>query len=260
MTLFLQELKMNKRQLLAWTICIGVCCFGCILLFQGLEETMGEMQDVYAQMGAFAAAFGMNRMDAGTMEGFYATEISLIFAVGGAMFAAMLGICMLAKEEEGRTADFLNTLPLGRNYILAWKYAAMAVLIFLFNSACLCWELLGFIKTGHMVPLKELLLFHGAQLLMQLEIGSLCFLASVFCRKKQVGAALGFAILLYGMDLMCRIVPDIERLKYVTPYYFSNAADIFINGSVDGKMAGISAAVTVVCTVAAIVFYKRKDF
>ena len=114
MTLFLQELKMNKRQLLAWTICIGVCCFGCILLFQGLEETMGEMQDVYAQMGAFAAAFGMNRMDAGTMEGFYATEISLIFAVGGAMFAAMLGICMLAKEEEGRTADGLPVVTDGK--------------------------------------------------------------------------------------------------------------------------------------------------
>lgn len=260
MTLFIQELKMNKRQLLAWTICVGICCFGCILLFQGLEETMGEMGDVYAQMGAFAAAFSMDRMDAGTMEGFYATEVSMIFAVGGAMFSAMLGICMLAKEEEGHTTDFLNTLPLSRNYIVAWKYAAMAALIVLFNGACLCWELLGFGRAGEMVPLRELLLFHGAQLLMQLETGSVCFLLSVFCRKKQVGAALGLAILFYGMDLMCRIVPDIEKLKYITPYYFSNAADIFIKGNVDGKMAAVSVAVTVICGGAAAVFYGKKDF
>lgn len=260
MTLLIQELKMGKRQLLAWTICIGICCFGCILLFQGMEETMEEMGDVYAQMGAFATALNLDRMNAGTMEGFYATEISMIFAVGGAMFAAMVGICMLTKEEEGHTVEFLNTLPFGRNYIVVWKYIAMTALIFLFNVLCLCWELLGFGCTGETVPFKEFLLFHGAQLLMHLEVGSICFLVSVFCRKKQMGAALGFAILLYGMDLMCRIVPDIENLKYVTPYYFSNAADIFISGKVEGVMVVISVVVTVLCGSVAAVFYSRKDF
>lgn len=260
MTLFLQELKMNRKQLLAWTICIGICCFGCILLFGGVKETMEEMGEVYAQMGAFATALSLDRMNSGTMEGFYATEVSLIFAVGGAMFAAMLGICMLAKEEEGHTAEFLYTLPLGRTDIVAWKYAAMTALILLFNGVCICWELLGFACVGERAPLKEFWLFHGAQLLMQFEIGSLSFLASAFCRKKQVGAALGFAILLYGMDLMCGIVPDIENLKYVTPYYFSNAADIFINGNLDGKMVGISVAVTILCGGGAAIFYNGKDF
>ncbi|NBJ93985.1 ABC transporter permease subunit [Parablautia muri] len=260
MTLFIQELKMGRKQLLAWTICIGICCFGCILLFQGLEETMEEMGDVYAQMGAFATALNLDRMDAGTMEGFFATEISMIFAVGGAMFAAMMGICMLTKEEEGHTVEFLNTLPFGRNYIVVWKYIAMTALIALLNGICLCWELLGFICAGEMMPLRELLLFHGAQFLMHLEVGSICFLASVFCRKKQMGASLGFAILLYGMDLMCRIVPDLKNLKYVTPYYFSNAAEIFINGSIEGKMVGISVVVIVFCGCAAAVLYKRKDF
>lgn len=260
MTLFIQELKINRKQLLTWACCIGICCFGCIWLFEGVKGTMEEMGEVYAQMGAFAAALSLDRMNAGTMEGFFATEISMIFAVGGAMFAAMLGICMLPKEEEGHTVEFLNTLPFGRDYIVVWKYIAMAALVLLFHGVCLCWELLGFASVGEMVPLKEYFLYHGAQLLMHLEVGSVCFLASVFCRKKQIGAALGFAIFLYGMDLMCRIVPDIENLKYVTPFYFSNAADIFINGSIEGIMIGISVTVTILCGGLATVFYKRKDF
>ena len=61
------------------------------------------------------------------------------------------------------------------------------------------------------------------------------------------------------MDLMCRIVPDIEDLKYVTPYYFSNATDIFAGGRVDGSMAAVSAAVAVISFGAAIVIYGRRD-
>ena len=80
---------------------------------------------------------------------------------------------------------------------------------------------------------------------MHLEVGSVCFLISACCKRKQTGAALGFAVLLYVADLMCRIVPDIENLKYVTPYYFSNAADIFVKESVDGTMLWLAVWVIV---------------
>lgn len=259
MTLLIHELKLNFKALLIWTACVGFSCFGCILLFDGLEETMEQMTEVYAQMGAFSAALGLDRISAGTMEGFYATEVSLIFAVGGAMFGAMTGASMLSKEEEGHTSEFLNTLPLGRSYIVVWKYLSGAVLILLFNLICICWVLLGFAWAGDMPPFKELLLFHGAQLLMHFEIGSVCFLISSFCKRKQTGAALGLAVLLYVMDLMCRVVPDLESLKYVTPYYFSNAADIFTGVAADGTAAGIGVMVTILTAAGAFIIYKKRD-
>ena len=259
MILFKHEIKLNLKLIIIWSACVGFSCFGCILLFGGLKESMGEMADAYAQMGTFSSALGLDRMNVRTMEGFYATEVALIYAIGGAMFAAMAGVCMLSKEEEGHTSEFLNTLPLGRGYIVCWKYLSAAAMILFFNILCVVWEAAGFALAGEMPPGKSLALFHGAQLLMQLEVGSVCFLLSSVCKREQTGAALGFAVLLYVMDLMCRIVPNIEDLKYVTPYYFSNATDIFAGGGVDGNMAAVSAAVAVISFGAAIVVYGRRD-
>lgn len=259
MTLLRHELKMNAKALLIWTACLGFCCFGCLLLFEGLEESMAGMADAYAQMGAFSTALGMDKINVGTMEGFYAAEVALMFAIGGAMFAAMTGAAMVSKEEEGHTSEFLSTLPFGRGQIILWKYAAAAALIVLFNLICLLWIGAGFLLAGEGVPQKEFWMYHGAQLLMQLEVGSVCFLASAFCKKKQIGAALGFAVLLYMMDLICRVVPDAAGLKYVTPYYFSNATDIFSKGRVSTGMLATGVGVTVLCACLSAAVYCRRD-
>lgn len=250
---------MNFKSLLIWTICVGFLCAGCIWLFEGLEDEMGQMADTFAQMGAFSTALGMDRISVATMEGYYATEIALMFAIGGAMFAAMTGAVIVSKEEEGHTSEFLNTLPFGKGYIIWWKYAAMAVLVLLFNVISVLWILAGFWGAGEMPGEKSFWLYHGAQFLMQLEVGSVCFLISAISKRKQIGPALGISILLYMVDLMCRIVPDIKNLKYITPYYFSNATDIFTESSVDGTMLAISVAVTAMCATCAIIIYKKRD-
>ncbi len=264
MTLLKHELKINLKTLIIWTSCVGLICLGCILLFDSIEESMEEMAGMFSQMGAFSEALGMDKVSISTLKGYYATEIALMYAIGGGMFAAMTGACMLAKEEEGHTAEFLNTLPFGRNYIVCWKYGAMAALTILYNVLCIVWALMGLLGAGENVFskdffLKDFVYFHSAQLLMHLEVGSVCFLMSSFSRKKQVGAALGFVMLLYGMDLMCRILPDIENLKYVTPYYFSNGADIFAQGSVNNVMIGIGILVIAVSAVLAVFIYQNKD-
>lgn len=259
MTLLIHELKMNRKTFLIWMVCLGFSCFGCILLFESLEESMGEMASAYAQMGTFSAALGLDRLSVATMEGFYATEVALMFAVGGAMFAAMTGAAIVAKEEEGHTAEFLHTLPFGRGRIIACKYAAMTVLILLFHICCIMWVIAGFGITGRFPSREKFVLYHCAQFVMQMEIGSLCFLLSACSKKKQIGAALGGAVLLYMMELMCRVVPDMEGLKYITPYYFSNAVDIFTEGSVDAGMLAAGIVVTAICAVASAAVYRQRD-
>lgn len=259
MTLFRHELKRNLKALLIWALSIGILCGGCLLLFDSLEESMAEMAEAYSNMGAFSAALGMDKISIGTIEGFYATEIGLMFAIGGAMFAAMTGAAIVAKEEEGHTSEFLNTLPFGRGYIVSWKYAALAALIVLFQVMCLVFICIGFAGAGEWPPAKEFLMFHATQLLMQMEVGSICFMLSACTKKRQIGGALGFAMFLYLLDLMCRVLPDLENLKYITPYYFSNATDIFTSGEVDACMAFLHLAVAIASVTAAAAVYRKRD-
>ncbi len=50
-----------------------------------------------------------------------------------------------------------------------------------------------------------------------------------------------------------------EGLRYVTPYYYANAADIFTRSEVEAGLAGIGIGVTVVCAFLAGMVYKKRD-
>lgn len=259
MILYRHEMRGNAKSLLLWTLCVGGLCFGCILLYTSLEDSIQGMADAYSDMGAMSAALGMDKMSLATLKGFYATEIALMHGLGGAMFAAILGTGILSKEEAGHTAEFLHVLPIGRGRIVLSKYLALVSNILIFNLICTGLYLLGFFMLGEEISGKETALFHLAQMLMQVEIGTVCFLISAFTKRNLTGTGLGMAILLFALDMMCRIIPAIENLKYVTPFYYSNAADIFTEGTLNGGMLGIGAGVTFAALIAAWMKYCRKD-
>ena len=259
MTLYRHEMKMNLKSLIIWTLCVGGMCFGCILLYTSLEDSLQEIADAYANMGAMSTALGMDKMSLATLTGFYATEIAMMHGLGGAMFAAILGTGMLSKEEAGHTSEFLNVFPITRGQIVLEKYLALLTNIFLFNLVCALLYVLGFVLMGEELMGTEMLLYHLAQFLMQAELGTVCFLISALSRKNLMGAGLGLVILLFAADMMCRIIPAIEDVKYMTPFYYSNGADIFTSGEIDGAMLAIGMGILCVSFAAALFQYTKKD-
>ena len=259
MTLYRHEMKLNLKSLIIWTLCVGGMCFGCILLYTSLEDSLQGIADAYSNMGAMSTALGMDKMSLATLTGFYATEVAMMHGLGGAMFAAILGTGMLSKEEAGHTSEFLNTFPIGRARIVVEKYAALISNILLFNLVCTAMYVLGFVMMGEELMGKEMALYHLAQFLMQAEIGTVCFTISAFSRKNLMGAGLGIAILMFAADMMCRIIPAIENVKYVTPFYYSNGADIFTSGEVNEIMLVIGVGIMIAAFVTAYMQYVRKD-
>ena len=76
-------------------------------------------------------------------------------------------------------------------------------MILFFNILCVVWEAAGFALAGEMPPGKSLALFHGAQLLMQLEVGSVCFLLSSVCKTgaDRSGAGICGSLICNGFDV-----------------------------------------------------------
>lgn len=259
MILYRHEMKMNLKSLLIWTLCVGGLCFGCILLYGSLEDSIQGMAQSYSDLGAMSVALGMDKMSLATLTGYYATEIAMMHGLGGAMFAAILGSGLLSKEEAGHTSEFLNVLPVGRRSVVLQKYLALISNLLIFNLVCVMMYLLGFYALGETVSAKEMTLYHLAALVMQTEIATVCFLLSACTKRILIGAGLGVSVLMFALDMMCRIVPAIENLKYVTPFYYANAADIFSAGKINAVCLLIAAAV-ILCSLAAAVFcYRTKD-
>ena len=247
--IFKHELKINLRSFLIWTLTIAITDFGFMLMYPSLQDSLKKATDVYSNMGALTAAFGMDRLSMASPLGFYGIEVGAILSLGGALFAAILGTGILSKEEGGHTSEYLFTLPYSRITITVQKVAAVNMLF----------GFLSFPLINAPIELKELLLYHAAQFTMHIEVASICVLLSAFLKKVSLGSGLGIALLLYFLDMMSRILSQLEFAKYITPFYYSNAADIMVNQKIDSMLLTIGVGLTLLCIFVGTWYYNKRD-
>lgn len=260
MRLFLQELKMNQKSFIIWLLAVGGMCFGCILLYGSVESSLSDMGDMFSEMGAMSAAFGMDRLSIATLEGYFATEIAMIHALGGAMFAASVGSNLLSKEEYGHTIEFLAVLPLRRRKIVSQKYLAFVSLLVLFQLVTSVSYLLGFAIMDQAIPWDHFGILTVTQLLLLLEVGTICFAVSSFSKKNGMSIGLGIVFLFFVADIMSRIVPAIENIKYVVPFSYCNATDIFTDTDISIGSILIGIFVVLISYLWSFYYYQKKDF
>ena len=111
MTIFKHEVKRGKTALLIWAAAISFMLGICVIIYPEMSSQMGEISTMFADMGSFSEAFGMDRINFGEFIGYFGVECGNVLGIGGAFFAALLGISSLAKEEKEHTAEFLLTNP-----------------------------------------------------------------------------------------------------------------------------------------------------
>jgi len=259
MTIVKHELKRNWKSLLIWSAILGGMIFMFMLMFPAIKDQIGAMQEAYANMGSFTAMFGMDKINFTTAMGFYGIEAGAMISLGGAMFAALTGAGALSKEEGNHTAEFLLTHPISRKQIVAEKLIFVALQVLCFNLFCFVCALISFGIINEPLEMNKLLLFHFVQLIMQWEIACICLCVSAFQKKANVGLGLGFSAILYFMNLFVNASEDAKFLKYITPFNYSDASEVFSTGHLDGVLIGIGCAIAVAGVVVAFVKYCKKD-
>ena len=259
MTIVKHELRQGNISFWIWTASIGFLIAICVFLFPEMKEQMEEVNDVFASMGSFTAAFGMDRLNFGTLIGFYSVECGNILGLGGAFFAAFCAVGMLSKEEKDKTAEFLMTHPMSRVRIVTEKLLAVFLQITAMNLLIYILSAGSMILIGEEIPWKELNLFHLAYYILQLELGGICFGISAFLRKGSIGVGLGLATIMYFLNIIANITDKAEFLKYITPFGYCEGADIVNNGKLDGTLVLIGTVIGLIGIVAAFVQYTRKD-
>ena len=133
MIMIRHELRQNRVSFWAWTLSIGFLIAVCIVIFPEMKGQMDGIGEIFASLGSFSEAFGMDKISFGTFLGFYSVECGNILGIGGAFFAALCGISALAKEEKQHTAEFLFTHPVGRTRVITQKLLAILIQILAMN-------------------------------------------------------------------------------------------------------------------------------
>lgn len=214
---------------------------------------------MFASMGSFTAAFGMDKVNFGTLLGFYAVECSNILGLGGAFFAVLCAISVLAKEEKEYTAEFLLTHPASRAHIVTDKLLGVMLQILILNVVVYGLALVSIALIGEAVPWKEITLMHLAYWLVQIELAGICFGISAFLRHGSLGIGLGVAIVLYFLNIIANISDQAEFLKYITPFGYAEGTDIVTNASLDAPLIALGMAFAAIGIGTAYWKYTKKD-
>ena len=259
MTLIKHELRRGKTSFFIWTSSIGFLLATCIFLFPEMKGQMEGVNDMFASMGSFTEAFGMDRLNFGTLTGFYAVECGNVLGLGGAFFASLCAVGILSKEEKEKTAEFLLTHPVSRKRIITEKLIAVLIQVTAMNIIIYALAVGSISAIGEEIPLKEISLLHLAYYLLQLELACICFGISAFIRKGSVGVGLGAAVMMYFLNLIANIADVAEFLKYITPFGYCEGADIISKGSLDLTLIIIGTVIGIIGIIIAFLKYTKKD-
>ena len=259
MTLVKHELRQGKTSFLIWTASVGFLLAICIFLFPEMKEQMDGVNDIFASMGSFTEAFGMDRLHFGTLIGFYAVECGNILGLGGAFYASLCAVGILSKEEKDKTAEFLLTHPVSRKRVLTEKLIAVLIQITAMNIIIYALAVGSIAAVGEAIPWREISLLHLAYYLLQLELAGICFGISAFLHKGSIGVGLGMAVMMYFLNLIANIADAAAFLKYITPFGYCETADIVSNGRLDSTLVMIGAVMGICGIMIAYLKYTKKD-
>lgn len=259
MTIFLHELRQNKIALIIWSAAISFMLGICVIIYPEMSSQMGEISDMFADMGAFTTAFGMDQLNFGEFMGYFGVECGNVLGLGGALFAAIVGASALAKEEKDHTAEFLLTHPLSRTRIISEKLAAALAQILILNAAVIGVTFACIGAVGVEFEAKTLLLTFLAYLLLQIEIAAITFGISAFLRRGELGIGLGLAFVFYFMNILSNLTEELEFVKFITPFSYADGAHIIPEGSIEIKYLAVGIVITAVGIAAAYLKYNKKD-
>lgn len=259
MTILKHELRLGRKAWIIWSASVSFLLIVTIFLFPEMKGEMDNISSMFSDMGSFSAAFGMDKMNFGTLIGYYAVECGNVLGLGGAFFASLCAAAILCREEKERTAEFLLTHPVSRVRIISEKLMAVLIQVLAMNMIVYVLCIGSMAAVGESIPWKEVSLLHLAFLIMQIELCGICFGISAFMRKGSIGVGLGITFILYFMNLISNITEKAKGLKYITPFAYCDGSTVVTDLKLDAAKIAIGMTFCAAGIAVAYLKYTKKD-
>lgn len=253
MVLFWHELRRGRVSLAIWACAVSGLLGVCVLIYPEMAAQMEGVGALFADMGAFSTAFGMDRISFGSFPGYFAVECGNVLGLGGALFAALTGVSALPGAE----GEFWLAHPVSRLRVAVQTLCAVLARLLLFTVCAAAVAALCIAAIGQRPPAGDLLLLFLAYFLLQVHIAVLGFSLSAF--QKNTGAGLGLAVLLYFLNLLANLTQKASFLKYLTPFAWAEGADILTQHALSGRYLAAGFGLALAALLLGVAHFCRKD-
>lgn len=261
MRLFLRELRANLKSLLIWSVVMTLLIVIAVAKFAGFADNPEMLQVLDAMPKAVLDAMDMQAFNLTTLNGFYGLMF-LYFALMGAVAAAMWGSTLISKEERDRTVEFSLVLPVSRSQVITAK--ALAALVLCAAFVLITWGV-SLVAVRSYLPDQAFYDFLRLQMLAMFLI-ELIFLAvglllgcAMKHYKRSGSAAVSIILGAYMLSVLSGMDERLDFLKWLTPFRYYDAGDLYRSGSLEGGYLLLSGLIVLVCVAGAYWAYNRRD-
>ncbi|MGW8225191.1 MAG: ABC transporter permease subunit [Anaerolineales bacterium] len=261
MNIFLRELRANLKSLVVWSVIIALLILIAVTKFSGFAGNPDMLAILDSLPQTLMEALNMRAFNLTTLSGFYGLMF-IYFGLMGAIAAAMWGSDIISKEERDKTVEFSLVLPVSRSRVITAK--ALAAVINCIAFVLITWGA-SILMVQQYNPDQAFYEFLSLEMqamfvieLIFLAIGLL--LGSAMKQyKRSSSTAISIILATYFMSIISAMQPNLEFLKYFTPFKYFDAGEIFRSHQLDGMYLLISAAIIAVCVAGAYWTYNKRD-
>lgn len=261
--MFKRELRYNFKNFMIWTIIILIL-FGVVFaIYPSIAsseniKSIDELAQIFPS--EILSAFNMDIASLSTVFGWIKSEGFVMILLIVAVYAGILGSNILVKEENDKTIEYLNSLPISREKIVLSKSFVGIIYVLLIITVIAIFNFIGLELSGD-YNREQYLLMSITPIFSSLVIYALCLFVSTFTHKTKntLGLSLGIVFISFTFNAISGIDNSVAWLKYISVFALADIRNVILNIEINPIMVIISFLITFILILLSIINYKRKN-
>lgn len=261
--MFKREIKINLKSFIIWTtILIGLFLI-VFLIYPSITnsknmEMLNEIIKIFPE--EVLKTFNMDISSIDSAFGWLKTEGFVFILLITGMYSGILGSNILLKEENDKTIEYLNSVPVTRKNIVISKVLCGLLYIILMLVIIGIFNFVGLNFSGEF-DRKLYILLSVTPLFSSIVIFSICLFLSTFTHKtkKMLGISIGIVFASYFFNILSEIGESTAFLKYVSIFTLADIRNVIVNISINPIMIILSLLITLIFIILSIIHYERKE-
>ena len=261
--MFKREMKVNLKNFIIWLSILIALFLLVFLIYPSIINSdnikmMDEMMSIFPE--EILIAFNMDLSSIDSAYGWLKSEgfVFILLIIG--CYSGILGSNILLKEENDKTIEYLNSLPVKRNTIVISKILSGLIYIILMTICIGLFNYIG-LSISDSFDKKQYILLSITPLFSSIVIFFICLFLSTFTHKtkKIFGISLGIVLISYVLQMLSSLSQSVEFLKYLSVFTLSDIRNVITNTSINPIMIFISITLSILFLILTIINYNKKE-
>ena len=258
-----REFKVNLKSFIIWTLILIIMFLFVFSVYPYIitDETIRNLEEMMKSFPEeLLKAFNMDITSISTAYGWLKSEGFMFVLLVIGFYSSFQGGTLLLKEENDKTIEYLESLPVKRNKIITNKILVGITYIILMTLIVGLFNYIALLLSGDFNQ-KQYLLLSISPIIIGLPLFAINLFISTFLHrtKKTIGFSLGLVFIFYLLNVLSELSEKVSILKYFSVYTLADTRNIITNNGINPICIIISLAITVIFIIGTYIRYNKKE-